>query len=196
MSATVESLPPVAIEGHRPSGYGDESHPMRVMTRRIAGLAPGGWDRDARRDVADLFDSLAPEWHTRSSPERTAVVADALDRGWLGEGPNRLAVELGSGIGVYSGMVAERFATAVAVELAMEMAERAPSAPARRVVADGARLPVGDGSVDAVVLVNAFLFPQEVGRVVRPGGAVVWVNSSGEQTPIHLTTWCVLRRSG
>jgi len=66
------------------------------------------------------------------------------------------------------------------------------------------------------VLINAFLFPVEVDRVLAPGGLVVWVNSSGESTPIHLTaeevvevlpgdwdgvaaragvgTWCVLHR--
>jgi hypothetical protein len=67
------------------------------------------------------------------------------------------------------------------------------------------------------VLINAFLFPAEVDRVLSGGGVVVWVNSSGEQTPIYLSTddllaalpgkwtgiasrageghWCVLRRA-
>lgn len=31
-----------------------------------------------------------------------------------------------------------------------------------------------------------FLFPDEVECVLAPGGCVVWVNSSGEATPIHL----------
>jgi hypothetical protein len=34
--------------------------------------------------------------------------------------------------------------------------------------------------------VNALLFPAEVDRVLAPEGSVVWVNSSGDQTPIHL----------
>ena len=68
----------------------------------------------------------------------------------------------------------------------------------------------------AIVLINAFLFPAEVARVLAPGGAIVWVNSSGERTPIYLSPedllkalpgewtgiasrageghWCVLRR--
>ncbi len=218
MSAAIQRLPVAAVEGHPPSGYGDESHPMRVMTRRIAGLSPGGWDATARCEVADLFDSLAPEWHTRGSPERTAVVADAFERGGLGDGPRELAAEVGSGIGAYSGMVAERFASTLAVELALGMARRAPAGPAHRVLADGGSLPAPDRSVDAVVLVNTFLFLAEVDRILRPGGALAWVNTSGEQTPIHLTTaevvealpftvtgvesragagtWCVLRRSG
>ena len=32
-----------------------------------------------------------------------------------------------------------------------------------------------------------FLFPAEVERVVAPHGVVVWVNSRGPETPIHLT---------
>ena len=53
-------------------------------------------------------------------------------------------------------------------------------------LADGARLPLADGAADAVVLVNCFLFPAEVDRVLAPDGVVVWVNSSGGETPIHL----------
>ena len=30
------------------------------------------------------------------------------------------------------------------------------------------------------------LFPAEVDRVLAPDGAVVWVNTFGEETPIHL----------
>ncbi|MDZ7734427.1 MAG: hypothetical protein U5R31_16350 [Acidimicrobiia bacterium] len=67
-----------------------------------------------------------------------------------------------------------------------------------------------------MALQNALLFPAEVDRVLRPGGVVIWVNSRGEHTPIHLPaeevadvlpgdwdgvasragegTWCVLRR--
>ena len=58
--------------------------------------------------------------------------------------------------------------------------------PGARVRADCCELPVPDASVDAVVLVNMLLFPAEVDRVLAAGGCVVWVNSSGESTPIHL----------
>jgi hypothetical protein len=86
------------------------------------------------------------------------------------------------------------------------------------VLADGARLPLTAGAASAIVLVNCFLFPQEVDRVLAPAGVVVWVNSSGAETPIHLPSadvvealpgrwtgvestaglgqWCVLRRAG
>jgi len=213
----IHYLPAVVIEGHQSSGSGTPDHPMRIATRRAAGLEPGGWTGELRSEVAAFFDDLASEWHTRTSRERTAVVTDALSRGLdplhIGAG---LAIEVGSGIGTYSGLIAQRFPQVLAVDLSLSMLQRAPSVPAHRVQADAARLPVRDASAMAVVLINAFLFPAEVARVLSRGGAIVWVNSSGEQTPIHLSpddllaalpgswrgiasragegTWCVLRR--
>lgn len=191
---------------------------MRVATRRAAGLDPAGWTGDLRHGVRDYFDDLAGEWHTRASPQRTAVVMDALVRG-LGtvEPPAGAAVEVGSGIGSYSHLLADRFATVVAIDLSLAMLTLAPAGPAHRVQADGASLPIRDSSAAAIVLINAFLFPAEVARVLSPDGVVVWVNSSGEQTPIYLSVddlvsalpgdwtgawsrageghWCVLRRA-
>jgi ubiquinone/menaquinone biosynthesis C-methylase UbiE len=191
---------------------------MRIATRRAAGLEQGGWTGELRTEVAAFFNGLAGEWHTRTSPARTAVVEDALVRGLDPmHAPRDLAVEIGSGIGSYSGLLADRYATVIAVDLALAMLQRAPRAPARRVQADGSRLPLPNGAASAVVLINAFLFPTEVERVIAPAGALVWVNSSGEHTPIHLSPedlvgalpgewsgyasqageglWCVLRRA-
>ena len=187
MASRIEQLPAREVEGHEPSNPLGADHPMRVMTRRAAGLESPPWDAEARMAVAELFDGLAAEWHTRNTPPRQAVVADALDRGGVGD-PAGLAVEVGSGIGTYTGMLAERFAGVVAVELSMEMHRLAAADPGSRVLADAVELPLPDASVDAVVLVNMMLFPAEVDRVLAPGGCVVWVNSSGESTPIHLTT--------
>ncbi len=190
---------------------------MRIPTRRAAGLHARGWSGELRHQVERYFDSLAGEWHTRTSPQRTLIVRDALERG-LGtiDAPMGIAVEIGSGIGTYSHLLAERFATVVAVDLSLAMLKLAPIEPALRVQADGAKLPIGDSSAAAIVLINAFLFPAEVERVLSPEGALVWVNSSGEHTPIYLSVddlvaglpgewtgtssrageghWCVLRR--
>ncbi len=35
-------------------------------------------------------------------------------------------------------------------------------------------------------MINMLLFPNEVDRVLAVGGAVVWINTLGDQTPIHL----------
>jgi SAM-dependent methyltransferase len=215
---TIRELPAVEIEGHFPSGLGSPDHPMRLVTRRAAGLDDGGWTDDVRTTVGQVFDTLAADWHTRTSPARTAVVVDALDRGLAAVGtPAGLAVEDCSGIGTYSELLADRFGVDLAVDLSLEMLRRAPAGPGRRVQADASQLPLADGAAAAVVLINAFLFPEEVHRVLRADGVVVWVNSSGEETPIHLPadevaavlpddwdgvasragagTWSVLRRS-
>ncbi|MGQ0830394.1 MAG: class I SAM-dependent methyltransferase [Microthrixaceae bacterium] len=187
MAGTITELPGIEIAGHRSSGLGSDQHPMRIMTRRAAGLHPGGWDDEARATVAAFFDGLAPEWHTRTSPQRDAVVADALARGLPDDlGSADVCVELGSGIGAYTAMLAQHWRRVLAVEVALEMLRLAPAAPGHRVLADGARLPMVDGRADAVVLVNCFLFPDEVDRVLGRDGVVVWVNSSGDETPIHL----------
>jgi SAM-dependent methyltransferase len=166
---------------------------MRLMTRRIAGLEPGEWDREASGLVVETFDELAPDWHTRVSVERTAVVEDALGRG-LDHliGSRDLCVEVGSGLGTYTGLLAQRLDTVLAVELSWEMLIRAGNA-GHRVHADAGRLPLRDRAADVIVAINAFLFPGEVKRVLAPSGVLVWVNSSGEETPIHLTTEEVVR---
>jgi SAM-dependent methyltransferase len=213
----IEYLPPLEIPGHESSGAGGPDHPMRVATRRAAGLDAAGWTAELRDDVQHFFDGLAAEWHTRASAERFAIVTDALVRGL--DPIKRLdgaAVEIGSGIGTYSNLLAQRFATVAAIDLSFEMLKRAPNGPAYRIQADGARLPLRDRSAAAVVLINAFLFPDEIERVLCPDGVLVWVNSSGERTPIYLSVddlvgrltgewsgvssragaghWCVLRR--
>jgi ubiquinone/menaquinone biosynthesis C-methylase UbiE len=190
---------------------------MRVATRRAAGIDAQGWTDELRHDVERYFDDLAGEWHTRISPERTAVVEDALTRGAAEiRSPRDLAIEVGSGIGTYSALLANRFARVLALDLSFDMLRLAPTEPAHRVQADGAVLPLRDASASAIVLINAFLFPAEVDRVLAPEGLLVWVNSSGEQTPIYLPvddlvarlpgawhgiasragegTWCVLQR--
>lgn len=190
---------------------------MRAATRRAAGIDAQGWTDELRHDVERYFDDLADEWHTRISPERTAIVEDALGRGAAEiPSPGDLAVEVGSGIGTYSALLASRFARVLAVDLSLDMLRLAPAGPVHRVRADGAVLPLRDASASAIVLINAFLFPAEVDRVLAPEGLLVWVNSSGEQTPIHLPvdevagslpgawhgiasragegTWCVLQR--
>lgn len=187
MPGQLTALPATSIAGHRSSGLGSPDHPMRIMTRRAAGLHPGGWDDAARAEVAAFFDALAPEWHTRTSPERDAVVTDALARGLPRHvGVGSVCVELGSGIGAYTPVLARRWRQVLAVEVSLEMLLRAPRDVGHRVLADGSRLPLVSGTASAVVLVNCFLFPAEVDRVLAPGGVVVWVNSSGAGTPIHL----------
>ncbi|MGI8755637.1 MAG: class I SAM-dependent methyltransferase, partial [Acidimicrobiales bacterium] len=233
-------------------------HPMRRVTRAVA-FDADGWTAERRGKVADLFDSLAEEWHTRDAPGRDAPLRDALERGlsaadqvaavpalqaamaavtttevpivhlddpdrrpggseahfgfgddddlpsndppsgsvaaindgfrsgFVPRAPRRLCVDIGAGTGLYSTTLAARFPLLLSVDLSGEMLRLAPAGPAIRVQADASTLPLGDGSVDVLVLANAFLFPHEAQRALAPDGVVIWVNSRGTETPIHLT---------
>jgi SAM-dependent methyltransferase len=174
-------------DGDPPAGL-NADHPMRVVTRAVA-FDPDGWTERRRAEVAELFDRLADEWHTRDAPGREAPLLDALERG-IGAAPpaeRRVAIDIGAGTGIYTRHLAERFGPLVSLDLSGEMLRRAPRAPALRVQGDASALPMADGSVDVLVLANAFLFPSEVHRALAPAGVVVWVNSRGSDTPIHLT---------
>jgi SAM-dependent methyltransferase len=191
-------------------------HPMRKVTQQVA-FDADSWTPERSAKVAQLFDTMAPQWVERTSSERRDALRDALARGGFADAQAGLCVEIGSGTGSSSADLARRFATVVAVDLSIEMLRNSDAAPSLRVNADAVRLPMRDASADGVVMVNALLFPAEVSRILRPRGSLVWVNSLGDKTPIHLPaedveralpgtwtgvasdagwgTWCVLRRT-
>lgn len=207
----ITHLEPVHPVQYGMSGVDGTNHPMRNVTRQVA--FDDTWDPARAAKVRELFDSMADDWHNRISTNRRVPVMDALDRGDV---PRGLVLELGSGLGDKSGLLVERIGPTVAVDLAIEMLVRAPPDPPR-VHADASQLPFRSGVATSIVLINALLFPAEIDRVLAPHGAVVWVNTSGEHTPIHLTaeeliaalpgswtglasradrgTWAVVRRS-
>ena len=219
MPGTLTALPALDIAGHQSSGLGSPEHPMRIMTRRAAGLHPGPWDDAARAEVAAFFDALAPEWHTRTSPERDAVVADALQRG-VGDGTGEVCVELGSGIGAYTPVARG----AVAPRCWRSRCRWRCSAWRRRdvghrVLADGARLPLTAGAAERGRARELLPVPPggrpgagarrrgRVGQQQRGGDADppavrrTWsrrcpVDGRAWRARPGLGQWCVLRRAG
>jgi ubiquinone/menaquinone biosynthesis C-methylase UbiE len=156
---------------------------MRIVTRETA-FAPETWTPAKAAEVAALFNGLAAGWDARMSGDETRVpLLDALDRGGS-FGPRCL--EVGAGTGLGTKVLASRFATVVALDLSEEMLRHFGEPEALRVHADAARLPFGAGLFDVVVLINAFLFPSEVVRVLAADGAVIWISTLGEDTPIYL----------
>ena len=175
----LESVLPPAPDAPAP----DPDHPMRKVTRQVA-FDPDGWTPERAAKVRELFDGLAPEWHTKGTDARMGAIDDALDRG--GPFPAGPCVEAGAGVGLLTPRLVEHFDDVIAFDLSFEMLRRAPDI-APRVLADSSALPFPDRSVATLVLVNMFLFPAEVDRVLRGDGALVWVNSLGPATPIHLS---------
>ena len=189
-------------------------HPMRKVTRQVA-FEPDGWTKERAEKVAQLFDALAADWQERTSEERRAPLRDALARGDVPRGG--VCVEIGSGTGSSSADLAAHFDRVVSLDLSREMLRKAADEPACRVQGDASVLPIADASADGLVLVNALLFPAEMDRALAPAGTLVWVNSLGDRTPIHLPaddvakalpgdwegiaseagwgTWCTLRRA-
>lgn len=210
----IEALPPL-VAATPLVAEGDEFvHPMRTLTEDVA-HSEAVWTSETARSVESVFDRLAPNWDEQfpSESQRLAPLIDALERG--GVITFGAVADVGAGTAVSSAYLASRFEVSVGLDLSFEMLRRGPTDVAR-VQADAGRLPLGDDSLDAVVLMNAFLFPHEVDRVLRHDGVIIWVSSLGAATPIYLrddelidvlpgewrgvrsatglSTWTVLRR--
>lgn len=182
-AAVLEMLPRVVDPPpDRPERPADEYLPMQAATRSIA--LEDGWTPELAERIRQLFEGLAPEWHTRGGEVRLAPTVDALERGGIAGGGTCL--EIGSGTGIHTPPLAAHFDTVVSLDFAAGMLRLAPRGPASLVQGDASRLPLRDASVDAVVCVNAFLFPAEYDRVLAAGGAVAFVSTSGDRTPIFL----------
>ena len=209
----IRHLPVLIPPPEVPPDLDGSDHPVRSVTRAVA-ADETFWTSAAAAEMTERFDELAPDWVNRLRPEEFVGLPDACERGGLD--PAALCVEVGSGTGFGTAHLVAHFGTVIAVDLSAGMLALAPPTPAPRVRADGAVLPLPDDSVDVVALVNMLLFPSEVDRVLRPDGAVLWFNTLGVRTPIHLpafevaealpgrwtgmasealwATWCVLRR--
>jgi len=166
-----------------PEPFAGPDNPIRRRTRAVALGEP--WTADNARRMAELFDSMAADWATRHvSDNKSAPILDALDRGDVPVDGDWL--ELGSGTGAGTRLLSGVVGSLVVTDLSAEMLRHAPGELAPRVHADASTLPFPTDSFDAVLMINMLLFPHEVDRVLRPDGVIVWVNSLGDQTPIHL----------
>jgi SAM-dependent methyltransferase len=135
------------------------------------------------------FDTLAPVWDARRTPDAFATIAPALDR--IGT-PLARVLDLGTGTGSVARILAERFPNAEIVgadlspRMIAEARTRTDAPNVRYEVADAQHLPFDDGAFDLVVLANMIPFFDEVARVVAPGGHVLFSFSIGAGTPIYV----------
>lgn len=180
--ATIRTLPD-APGVSLPEPFAGPDHPIRRLTRQVA--FDGSWDGVRAGKMAALFDSMAADWsETHVNQTKAAPILDAVERGGLPTSGRWL--ELGSGTGAGTRALHGHVDTLFALDLSTRMLTHAPGELAPRVRGDAASLPFADGTFDVVVMVNMILFPAEVDRVVGQGGSVLWINTLGDQTPIHL----------
>jgi SAM-dependent methyltransferase len=184
----LEAAFPPAVRERRPP---EEYTAMQALTRELA-FDDRAWTADRYSRVRELFDRLASEWHTRDTEERRVSVRDALERsGVPTDGP---CLEVGSGTGLYTSLLADHFPVVISVDLSTEMLRLAPDVErAYRVAADATRLPLGDAAVRTIVCINAYLFPSEYARVLSEDGALLFLSTLGEDTPIYLPPDDVVR---
>lgn len=148
--------------------------------------------RFARPLVRRQFDSLAPTWDRRRSPDAYAPIEVAL--GAVAQAPRR-ALDLGTGTGGAARLVARRFpdAEVVGADLSEQMIAEAraltpPELRIRYEVADASRLPYDDESFDLVTLGNMIPFFDELDRVLAANGHAIFGFSAGPATPIYVPT--------
>ena len=180
----VEYLEPVVLPVGEPPADIGTGHEMRVVTEAVA-ADPSAWTPELAAHVDRFFEERSATWHTASGARSEMALVDLLDRM-----PGAFAapvVELGAGTGSGTATLAARFDLVVAGDLSAGMLERLAPSLAARVRLDASALPFGAGLVGTLVCVNMLLFAKEVRRVLAPGGSVIWVNSIGERTPIHLS---------
>ena len=135
--------------------------------------------------VRRQFDRLAPVWDQMRMEDAFAAYEAALDRT---DGAVGRALDVGTGTGAGARLLKKRFpdAEVVGVDLATAMLDEA-----RRLVpgvsfveGDAARLPFGDDSFDLVAHQNMIPFVNQVDRVLKPAGWVLFAFSAGPETPI------------
>ncbi|HET6642523.1 MAG TPA: class I SAM-dependent methyltransferase [Gaiellaceae bacterium] len=131
------------------------------------------------------FDRIAPVWEGMRLEDTLAPYEAAIARV---PGPVERALDVGTGTGAGVRAIRQRFPTAdvVGVDVSTAMLEEARRfvPEATFVEGDAAELPFADESFDLVAHANMIPFPDEVARVLRPGGWTLFAYSSGPETPI------------
>jgi SAM-dependent methyltransferase len=159
----------------------EEAAQGQERARRLA-VRPSTWNRQEAAAMRAGFDAAACGWEVSRGGYRRPVLADALARG----GPFRpgRAVEIASGTGLLTPLIAQVWPEVVAVDLSRGMLARWTASG--RVQADAARLPLAGGCAAAVVIGDGPLFAAEAARVMAADAVLVWSNALGDGAPFFL----------
>lgn len=140
---------------------------------------------------------MAADAYERGRPDYPAAAID-----WLTERldlrPGRTVLDLAAGTGKLTRLLVPTGAEVIAVEPIEEM--RAKIEGARVLAGTAESIPLGDASVDAVTVAQAFHWFRpdealaEIHRVLRPGGglALVW-NVRDERHPLQAAASAIMR---
>ena len=180
--ARIERLPRV-VPAPRDKPVRDGVTAAQDRARRVA-RHPRSWSRADVADVVGFYAEVAASWNEERGFYRPAPLRDALIRG--GPFPAGAALEVGSGTGLLTQIIAAVWPRVVCVDLSADMLAR--SGHRWRVLGDAAGLPLRSVSFAAVVLADVPLFAPEVLRVLCDDGVVVWSNALGRDAPQYVPT--------
>ncbi|KJF17095.1 class I SAM-dependent methyltransferase [Acidithrix ferrooxidans] len=167
-------------------------HPMRKVVRQVA-FERDGWTKERAKKVGDLFDSMAEDWSQRSGAERTEALLDGLNRAQY---LNGRCLEIGCGTGSNLELLCNFFGEVVGIDLSLSMLLKMTTQSPPVINCDASCLPFSDESFDSIVIQNSFLFRDEVLRLLRPSGALFWVSTNADRTPIYLSPYDVHKALG
>ena len=188
----IEELPPVELPGHEPSV--DAGRPTTRCAsspaRRPASPKAAGTDETMRTGSRRSSTRSPADWHTRvTSPERNAVVADvARPRRRQPSAGRGCASRSAAGSAPTPALLAERLRhgrwPSTCRSRCSGWRRRRPATGSRPTLPP-ARSPTAPPPRSSSSTPSCSR-PRSTG-CSRPAALVVWVNSSGRTTPIHLT---------
>ena len=175
--------------------------------RHAAGMVKQGWNPAARVYESigpDFFLALAPGWlnlglwEGAGSEEEAEDACRRLVRTLASAVPaGGVVLDVGNGLGTQDPLIARvlrprRLVTVNITEWQLKAGrDRLREAAAAPVVGDGARLPIADATVDAIISVEAAFhfrtrkaFFEECYRVLRPGGVLSISDISVQRWPV------------
>jgi SAM-dependent methyltransferase len=95
-------------------------------------------------------------------------------------------LEVGSGTGQFSALLASVFPVVISLDLSEQMLRQAAGRSPARVRADAGNLPAPDASFAAVAAIDMLLFPAETAPVLAPDGVLLRINQLGQDGPLYL----------
>jgi SAM-dependent methyltransferase len=158
------------------------THRSRIALERV--LADPD-DSDAYKALAVAYDEMSDEWTAWAvtQPWYTAAVTAGMSHAasvpWL--------VEVSCGTGQATAVLSAIGPSVVATDVNASMLHLAPALPRTSYVqADVRHLPFATGSVPLLVGLNGLPHIREFGRVLTPGGQLLWCTSYAEGTPLYV----------